>query len=90
MHLAGAFAPHTWENNMTVEETTDYLDTLPGVLALWWFMENINDEHPDRQQLFFYLRERVRRYQYNADRADQRDAHAAELAYDSEMFKRMA
>lgn len=47
---------------MTLTETTAHLDTLPGVLALFWFMENVGDEHPHRNELFFYCRERVRRY----------------------------
>lgn len=44
---------------MNIEQTVAYLDTLPGVLALFWFMENVSDEHPHRQELFFYCRERV-------------------------------
>jgi hypothetical protein len=27
---------------------------------LWWFIENVDDETPDRTQRFFALRERVR------------------------------
>jgi hypothetical protein len=27
---------------------------------LWWFIENVNDETPDRTERFFALRERVR------------------------------
>mgnify|MGYP001566976332 CR=1 FL=1 len=41
-------------------ETRRYLDSLPLTQALWWFIENVGDEHKDRHELFFYLRERVR------------------------------
>lgn len=74
---------------MSFQQITNYLDKLPGVLALWWFMENINDDHPERQEIFFYLRERVRRYHYQPDRVDQHDSYKIELGYDAELFKRM-
>ncbi|HVH93181.1 MAG TPA: hypothetical protein VM783_17590 [Candidatus Acidoferrum sp.] len=64
---------------MSYQEIIDYLDSLPGVLALFWFMENVSDEHLHRQQLFFYCRERARRYQHN---------YKAELKYDAIMFKK--
>jgi len=74
---------------MTYQETVDYLDTLPGVLALYWFMENVADEHPHRSELFFYCRERARRYNHNPAAADQREAYKVELAFDAEAFKRL-
>lgn len=74
---------------MTYQQTVNYLDMLPGVLALWWFMENVNEDHPHRSELFFYCRERVRRYQHDSGKKDQHDAHKAELAYDDEAFRRM-
>jgi hypothetical protein len=37
-----------------------YLSGLPLVEALWWFIENIPDDHPRRNDVFFYLRERYR------------------------------
>lgn len=40
--------------------TKDYLDSLTLTNALWWFIENIDFEHPDRNEIFFYLRERMR------------------------------
>lgn len=40
----------------------NYLATLPLVAALWWFIENIGEDHADRNDLFFYLRERVRQH----------------------------
>lgn len=64
---------------MTFEETKDYLDSLPGVLALFWFMENVGDEHPHRTELFFYCRERARRYS--------KDGYQAELKFDRQMFE---
>ncbi len=40
--------------------TKTYLDTLSLVDALWWFIENIDSDHPDCTEIFFYLRERKR------------------------------
>jgi hypothetical protein len=57
------------EAQQNLQSTVDYLDLLPGVLALWWFMENVNDEHPHRSELFFYCRERVRRYETSLQQA---------------------
>lgn len=37
-----------------------FLDGLPLAEALWWFIENVTDDHPQRTEIFFYLRERVR------------------------------
>jgi hypothetical protein len=45
---------------VTFDETKGHLDGLPLVAALWWFIENVNEDHPHRNELFFYLRERVR------------------------------
>jgi hypothetical protein len=45
---------------MTFDQTKDLLDGLPLVSALWWFIENVNEDTPHRSELFFYLRERVR------------------------------
>lgn len=38
-----------------------HLDSLPLVAALWWFIENIDGDHPQRDELFFHLRDRYRR-----------------------------
>jgi hypothetical protein len=46
---------------MNAGETIKYLETLSLSAALWWFIENMDDAGPDRTQVFFYLRERVRR-----------------------------
>jgi hypothetical protein len=73
----------------TYQQIAEYLDALPGVLALWWFMENVNDDHPHRSELFFYCRERVRRYSHNAHKADQRSAYLDELEWDREAFRRL-
>lgn len=72
---------------MTYEETTDYLDSLPGVLALFWFMENVNEDDPHRSELFFYCRERARRYSFNPNAAEQGEAWKAELKVDAKLFK---
>lgn len=40
-----------------MDNTDEYLDTLPLVDALWWFIEN---EHECGSDVFFYLRERYR------------------------------
>ncbi len=48
---------------MTATETTDYLHTLPTTHALWWFIENVTEDDPIRTEVFFYLRERFRKYQ---------------------------
>ncbi len=66
---------------MTLDQTRDYLDTLPAVLALFWFMENVDSDHPHRTSLFFYCRERARRYSG--------DGWKNELQWDKQMFERM-
>ena len=38
----------------------EHLQTLDLASALWWFIENIDADHKDRSDIFFYLRERVR------------------------------
>jgi len=48
---------------MTLDETRDYLDTLPLADALWWFIENVYADQAGRTSLFFYLRERMRQQQ---------------------------
>jgi len=45
---------------VTFDETKGHLEGLPLVAALWWFIENSNEDDPHRNELFFYLRERVR------------------------------
>ncbi len=37
-----------------------YIKTQPLVTALFWFIENIAEDDPDRNEIFFALRERVR------------------------------
>lgn len=42
----------------------NYVKSLPLMEALWWFIENINDNEPvNRNQIFFDLRERYREQQ---------------------------
>lgn len=45
---------------MTAEQTIAYLCSLELADALWWFIENVNDETPGRTEIYFALRERVR------------------------------
>ena len=47
---------------MSTNEQIAYLETLPLVLALWWWIENVTEDDPSRTETFFYLRERVRTY----------------------------
>lgn len=48
---------------LTLQQTTDMLEAMPIVSALWWFIENTNEEDPNRTDTFFYLRKRVGMYQ---------------------------
>jgi hypothetical protein len=38
-----------------------YLDTLPLLQALWWYIENVSSDDPDQAVYFFYLRGRYRK-----------------------------
>jgi hypothetical protein len=42
------------------ERYVAYLNTLPLVSALWWFIENVTPDSSYRTEVFFHLRERVR------------------------------
>lgn len=46
---------------MTPKETINYLKGESLVSALWWFIENMNADATLANEVFFYLRERVRR-----------------------------
>ena len=47
---------------MNTEVTLKYLDALPLVQALWWYIENIVPaESEGATEIFFHLRERYRR-----------------------------
>ena len=56
--------------SLTLEETKEHLDGLLTVHAIWWFIENSNEDDPHRNELFFYLRERYRNYDPKADYKD--------------------
>lgn len=43
-----------------VETIVKNMDDLDIATALWWFIENVGPDHPSRDTLFFYLRERFR------------------------------
>lgn len=45
---------------MTFKQSKNYLDTLTITKALWWFIENVCDGDESRNEVFFYLRERMR------------------------------
>ena len=38
----------------------EYIKSRPLVEALFWFIENVTESDPERTELFFALRERVR------------------------------
>lgn len=40
--------------------SVDYLKSQPLTAALFWFIENVDDDTPDRNAMFFHLRERMR------------------------------
>lgn len=44
----------------TPSETIAYLEQLELATALWWFIENLNEEPSGRSEIFFSLRERMR------------------------------
>ncbi|MCC8397293.1 hypothetical protein LJ656_32480 [Paraburkholderia sp. MMS20-SJTR3] len=45
---------------MTTAETIAYLEREPLEYALWWFIENMNEESEGRTEVFFFLRGRMR------------------------------
>ena len=47
---------------MSTNKQIAYLETLPLVHALWWWIENVTVDDPSRTETFFYLRERVHIY----------------------------
>lgn len=47
-------------NQAQVQSTMDHLNGLPLTDALWWFIENVNEDDPHHSEVFFYLRERYR------------------------------
>lgn len=42
------------------ERVIAYMDSLPLVQALWWFIENGIDDSPSGTAVFFHTRERVK------------------------------
>jgi hypothetical protein len=66
LHLHGAadVAVRIWRKEFTDEATVsvwmDYLKSVDLTTALWWFIEQTNEDTPGRSDIFFYLRERVR------------------------------
>lgn len=52
---------------MTYQQIKDYLDGLPMANALWWFIENVSDDNPHRNEVFFYLRGRMMGLDIKAD-----------------------
>jgi hypothetical protein len=56
---------------MNTQEKLDHLHTLPFPHAAWWFIENVAADDPGRTDLFFYMRERFRKYQADP-KAEQR------------------
>jgi len=52
--------PQTTAAKPAENPRTRYLDSLTLADALWWFIENMAPDNPDRSDLFFYLRSRFR------------------------------
>jgi hypothetical protein len=50
------------DKSSTFEQSKAILDDLHLTNALWWFIENVDVDHADRNELFFYLRERMRNH----------------------------
>jgi hypothetical protein len=45
---------------MNAEQMIAYTDTLLLEYALWWYIENTNEDTVGRTDLFFHLRQRMR------------------------------
>lgn len=60
-----AAAYSCWKKSITqptvnIAAIRDDLNDMPLTEALWWFIENINEDSLYRTPIFFYLRERVK------------------------------
>lgn len=55
-----AYTDNAEEFCTTQPKAIEHLNTLDLPYALWWFIENIDADHKDRNDIFFYLRERIR------------------------------
>lgn len=44
-----------------LHKVKEMLDGMSSLRALFWFIENIHQDHPQRDDLFFYCRERIRK-----------------------------
>ena len=51
---------------MTVDQIKKLTDDMPLVQALWWYIENMPVDSPDRSEVFFHLRYRMRNYDPHA------------------------
>lgn len=49
---------------MTAAEIKVILDGMFLVRALWWFIENRQNDEVVNAEIFFYLRERVRQHEH--------------------------
>jgi hypothetical protein len=52
---------------VAVTSAMHMIKVFPIATALWWFIENVSDDHPNRNELFFALRVRVRENQGATD-----------------------
>lgn len=43
-----------------VDEDIQQLEGMDLIDALWWFIENVDNDNPNRSEMFFHLRERMR------------------------------
>lgn len=44
----------------TGKQIIKLLEKMSIIQALWWYIEEMTDEHPARSEVFFYLRARYR------------------------------
>lgn len=49
-----------YDNTYADTQGEEYRKTHRALTALWWFTENVNDDTPDRSDVFFFVREIVR------------------------------
>lgn len=66
----------------------EYVKSLSLVEALWWFIENVNDDTPHRTEIFFSLRERCReKFQHTKGQPSELIAKVKSLVSDIEAMQ---
>jgi hypothetical protein len=69
---------------MNTEQTKAYLDGQALAQALWWFIENVAADAANRTELFFHLRERMRK-----EGRDTRDEQINQLTADNQVLREL-